>query len=137
MVPSGLIPPAMWWGGPGKHAAQVELDPSSSVPIPTLPPHLLTLVSNLLVPAGQDARSTKLPVSSGPSSSPYIESPHRRLRNGDQTGHLVPGNPTSLHNAGLQFPGNGGCKFGSTRQSSTAGQDKDTGSACSSGIVGE
>jgi hypothetical protein len=30
----------------GKHAAQVDPDPSSSVPIPTLPPHLLTLVSN-------------------------------------------------------------------------------------------
>jgi hypothetical protein len=58
-----------------KHAAQVDPDPSSSVPIPTLPPHLLTLVPNLLEPAGQDARRTKLPVSPGPSCSPYIESP--------------------------------------------------------------
>jgi hypothetical protein len=57
-------------GGPGKRATQVETDPSSSVSIPTLPPHLLTLVSNLLRSAGQDARSTKLPVSPGPSGSP-------------------------------------------------------------------
>jgi hypothetical protein len=58
----------------GKRAAQVDPEPSSSVPIPTLPPHLLRLVSNLLKPASQDARSTKLPVSPDPSGSPYIES---------------------------------------------------------------
>jgi hypothetical protein len=34
-------------GAPGKHASQVDLDPSSLVPIPTLPPHLLTSISNL------------------------------------------------------------------------------------------
>jgi hypothetical protein len=62
-------------GAPGKHTAQVEPDPSSSVPIPTLPPHLSTSVSNLLGPASQDTRSTKLPVSSGPSGSPYINPP--------------------------------------------------------------
>jgi hypothetical protein len=67
-------------GALGKRAAQVDPDPSSSVPIPTLPPHLLTLVSNLLKPAGQNARSSKLPVSPGSSGSPYIKSPPRRLR---------------------------------------------------------
>jgi hypothetical protein len=56
-----------------------------------LPPHLLSLVSNLFKPAGQDARSTKLPVSPAPFGSPYIESPPRRSRSSDQAGHLVPG----------------------------------------------
>jgi hypothetical protein len=78
---------------PGKQAAQVEPDPSFLVPTPTLPPHLQTLVSNSLGPAGQDARSTKLPVSPGPPCSPYIESPPRRLRSRDQTGHAVPSTP--------------------------------------------
>ncbi len=78
---------------PGKQAAQVEPDPSSLVPIPTLLPHLQSLVPNSLGPAGQDARSTKLPVSLGPSYSPYIESPPHRSRSGDQTGHVAPGTP--------------------------------------------
>jgi hypothetical protein len=39
-------------GAPGKQAAQVEPDPSSLVPIPTLPPHLQMLVPNSLRPAG-------------------------------------------------------------------------------------
>jgi hypothetical protein len=70
----------------------VEPDPSSLVPISTLPPHLLTLVSNLLRPAGQDARNTKLPVS--PSlSSPHNNSPPCRSRSRDQTGQLAPGTP--------------------------------------------
>jgi hypothetical protein len=59
-------------GAPGKQASQVEPDPSSLVPIPTLPPYLQTLVFNSIGPVGQDTRSTKLPVSSGPSCSPYI-----------------------------------------------------------------
>jgi hypothetical protein len=59
----------------------VEPDPSSLVLIPTLPPHLQTLVPKSLGPAGQDARSTKLPVSLGPS------------RSGDQTGHVALANP--------------------------------------------
>jgi hypothetical protein len=78
-------------GAPGKQAAQVEPDPSSLVPIPTLPPHLQTLVSNSLGPADQDARSTKLPVSPGPLCSPYIESPPRRSRSGDLMGHVALG----------------------------------------------
>ncbi len=71
----------------------MEPDPSSLVPIPTLPPHPQTLVPNSLGPAGQDARSTKLPVSPGPLHSPYIESPPCRMRSHDQTGHVVPGTP--------------------------------------------
>jgi hypothetical protein len=74
----------------------VEPDPSSSVPIPTLLPHLLTLVSNLLGPAGQDAKRTKLPVPPGLSGSPYIESPSCRLRSIDQARHLAPGTPPPL-----------------------------------------
>jgi hypothetical protein len=66
-------------GAPGKQAAQAEPDQSSLVPIPALPPHLLMLVSNLLVPAGQDARSTKLPVSPG-LSSPHIQSPPLQVK---------------------------------------------------------
>jgi hypothetical protein len=62
-------------GALGKQATQVDLDLSSLVPIPTLPPHLLSLVSHLSRPAGQDSRSAKLPVSPSPSGSPYIESP--------------------------------------------------------------
>jgi hypothetical protein len=69
-------------GAPSKHVTQMEPDPSSSVQIPTPPTHVLTLVSNLLGPEGQDARSTKLPVSPGPSGSPYMESPPRRSRSG-------------------------------------------------------
>ncbi len=63
-------------GAPGKHAAQVDQDPSFLVPIPTLPPHLLSLVLHSSEPMGQDARSAKLPVSPSPSGSPYIEPPH-------------------------------------------------------------
>ncbi len=59
---------------PGKCAAQVDPDPSALVSIPTLPPHLLTLVSNLFEPVGQDIRSTKLPVSPGLSGFPYTKS---------------------------------------------------------------
>ncbi len=51
------------------------------------------MVSNSLSPVGQGARSTKLPVSLGPSGSPYIDSPPRRLRSGDHTGQLAPGTP--------------------------------------------
>jgi hypothetical protein len=91
-------------GAPSKQAAQVEPDPSSLVLIPTLPPHLQTLVPNPLGPAGQDARSTKLPVSPGPSCSPYIESPPRRLRSGDQTGHVVPGTPPPFTMQDSNFP---------------------------------
>ncbi len=71
----------------------MEPDPSSSVPIPTLPPHLQTLVSNSLGPVGQVARSTKLPVSLGPLCSSYIKSPPRRSRSGDQTGHMALSTP--------------------------------------------
>jgi hypothetical protein len=78
-------------GAPGKCTTQVEPDLSSSILIPTLPPNLLTLVSNLLGPAGQDARRTKLPVSRGPSGSPYIEALPCRSRSGHQAGHLAPG----------------------------------------------
>jgi hypothetical protein len=84
-------PQQHYGGAPGKHAAQVEPDPSSSVPIPTLSSHLLILVFNLLGPAGQDARSTKLPVSPGLPGSLYIESPPCKSRSGDHTGHLAPG----------------------------------------------
>jgi hypothetical protein len=71
----------------------MEPDPSSLVPIPTIPPHLQMLVFNSLGPVGQDARSTKLPESPGLSCSPYIKSPPHRLRSGDQTGHMAPGTP--------------------------------------------
>jgi hypothetical protein len=80
-------------GAPGKRVAQVELDPSSLVPIPTLPLHLQTLVPNSLGSAGQDTRSTKLPESPGPSCSPYIKSSPCRLGSGDQMGHVAPGTP--------------------------------------------
>jgi hypothetical protein len=88
------IPQQRDGGAPGKQVAQVELDPSSLVPIPNLPPYLQMLVSNSLGPAGQDARSTKLLESLGPSCSPYIESPPRRLRSREQTRHVVPGTPS-------------------------------------------
>jgi hypothetical protein len=91
--------------------AQVELAPSSLVPIPTLPPHLQTLVSNSLGPAGQDTRSTKLPVSPGPLCSPYIKSPPRRLRSGDQTGHVVPGTPPPFTMQDSYFPAMGGASL--------------------------
>jgi hypothetical protein len=51
------------------------------------------LVPNSLGPAGQDAKSTKLPVSLGLLCSPYIKSPPHRLRSGDQTGHVALGTP--------------------------------------------
>jgi hypothetical protein len=98
-------------GAPGKRAAQVEPDRSSSVPIPTLPSHLLTLISNSLGPVGQDARSTKLLVSPGPSSSPYIKSPLCRSRSGDQTGQLVPGTPPPFTMLDSNFPEMGGACF--------------------------
>jgi hypothetical protein len=82
----------------------MEPDPSSLVSIPTLPPHLQTLVSNSLSPAGQDARSTKLPESPGPSCSPYIESPPCRLRSGDQMGHVAPGTPPPFTKRDFNFP---------------------------------
>jgi hypothetical protein len=94
-------------GAPDKRAAQVEPDPSSSVLMPTLPPHLQMLVSNSLCPAGQDARSTKLPVSLGPSCSPYIEFPHRRSRSRDQMGHVAPGTPPSFIMQDSNFPAMG------------------------------
>ncbi len=71
----------------------MEPDPSSLVSIPTLPPHLQMLVPNSLGPASQNARSTKLPVSLGPSCSPYIKSPPCRSRSRDQTGHVALGTP--------------------------------------------
>ncbi len=66
------------------------MEPNSAflVPIPTQ-----TLVSNSLGQAGQDARITKLPESPGPSCSPFIKSPCRKLRSGDQMVHVVPGTP--------------------------------------------
>jgi hypothetical protein len=89
----------------------VEPDPSSLVPIPTLPPHLQTLVSNSLSPADQDARSTKLPVSPGPSCSPYIKSSSRRSRSRDQTGHEVPGTPPPFTIQNSNFPAMRGASF--------------------------
>jgi hypothetical protein len=89
----------------------VELDPSSSVPIPTLPPHLKTLVSNSLGPAGQDARSTKLPVSLGPLCSLYIESSPCRSRSRDQTGHVAPGTPPPFTMQDSYFPATGGASL--------------------------
>ncbi len=71
----------------------MEPDPSSLVLIPTLPPHLHTLVSNSLGPEGQDTRSNKLPVSLRLLCSPYTKSPPRRMRSGDQMGHVAPGTP--------------------------------------------
>ncbi len=81
--PAAQSPQQRDGGAPGKQAAQVEPDTSSLVPIPTLPPHLQTLVTNSFGPAGQDARSTKLPVSPGPLCSPYIKSPPCRSRSRD------------------------------------------------------
>jgi hypothetical protein len=98
-------------GAPGKQATQVEPDPSSLVPIPTLPPHLQMLGSNSLGPAGQDARSTKLLVSPGPSCSPYIKSPPCRLRSGDQTGHVVLGTPPPFTMQDSNFPAMGGASL--------------------------
>ncbi len=91
-------------GAPGKRAAQVEPDPSSWVLIPTLPPHLQTLVPNSLGPAGQGARSTKLPGSPGPLCSPYIKSPPRRSRSRNQTGHVAPGTPPPFTMQDSDFP---------------------------------
>jgi hypothetical protein len=88
----------------GKCAAQVDPHHSSLVPIPTLPPFLLTLVPNLLKLAGQDARSTKLLVSPGPSGSPYIEPPPCRSRSSDQVGHLAPGSPPLFTVLDSDFP---------------------------------
>jgi hypothetical protein len=82
----------------------VEPNPSSLVPIPTLPPHLQTLVPNSLGPAGQDARITKLLVSLSPPCSPYIKSPPHRLRSGDQTGHVAPGAPPPFTMQDSDFP---------------------------------
>ena len=82
----------------------MEPDPSSSVPIPTLPSHLFTLVSSLLGLAGQDSRSTELLVSPGPSGSPYIESPPRRSRSKDQAGHVPPGSLSPFKMLDSNFP---------------------------------
>ncbi len=98
------LPSKVMGGAPGKQAAQVEPDPSSFVPIPTLPPHLQTLGSNSLGPAVQDARNTKLPVSPGPSCSPYIQSPPRRSRSRDQTGHVAPSAPPLFTMQDSNFP---------------------------------
>jgi hypothetical protein len=91
-------------GAPGKQAAQVEPDPSSLVPIPTLPPHLQLLVSNSRGPAGQDARNNKLPVSLGPSCSPYIKAPPIRSRSREQRGHVMPGIPPPFTMQDSNFP---------------------------------
>ncbi len=82
----------------------MEPDPSSLVLIPTLPPHLQSLVPNSLGLASQDTRSTKLPVSPGPLCSPYIESPPCRWRSGDQTGHVAPGTPPLFTKQDSNFP---------------------------------
>ncbi len=106
-------------GAPSKSATQVDLDPSTLVLIPTLPPHLLTLASNSLVPAAQDARSTKLPVSLGPSCSPYTESPPRRSRSGDQTRHVALGTPPPFTMLDSYFPTMGGASFESPNSGPT------------------
>jgi hypothetical protein len=69
------------------------------------------LVPNSLSPAGQDARSTKLPVSLGPSCSPYIQAPPRRLSSGDQTGHVAPGTPPPFTMQDSNFPVMGGASL--------------------------
>jgi hypothetical protein len=109
--PAAQSPQQREGGAPRKQAAQVEPDPSSLVPIPTLPPHLQTLVSNSLGPASQDARSTKLPVSLGPLCSPYIKSPPCRSRSGDQMGHVVPGTPPPFTMQDSNFPVMGGASL--------------------------
>jgi hypothetical protein len=89
---------------PGKQDAQVDPDLSSLVPIPTLPPHLLSLVAHSSGWAGQDARSAKLPVSPPPSGSPYIKSPPSRPRSGGQDGYLVPCSLLPFKMLDLDFP---------------------------------
>jgi hypothetical protein len=84
-------------GASGKQAAQVDPDPSSLVPIPTLPLNSLSLVPHSSGLAGQDARSAKLPVSPSPSGSTYIKSPPCR-----PSAVL----PASLQDVGLGFHGN-------------------------------
>ncbi len=82
----------------------MEPDPSSLVPIPTLPPHLQTLVSNSLGPACQDVRSTKLLVSPGPSCSPCIESSPHRVRSEDHLGHVTLGTHPPFTMQDSNFP---------------------------------
>ncbi len=89
----------------------MEPDSSSSVPIPALPPHLQMLVSNSFGPTGQDARSTKLLVSPGPSCSSYIKSPPRRSRSRDQTGHVAPGTLPPFTMRDSDFPAMGGASL--------------------------
>ncbi len=85
----------------------MEPDPSSLVLIPTLPPHLQMLASNSLGPEGQNARSTKLPVSLGLLCSPYIKPLPCRLRSRDQMGHLAPGTPPPFTMQDSNFPAMG------------------------------
>jgi hypothetical protein len=98
-------------GAPGKRASHVEPDPSSLVPIPTLPTHLQTLVSNSFGPMGQDARSTKEPVYPGPLCSSYIEYPPRRSRSRDQMGHLALGTLPPFTIQDSNFPAMGGASL--------------------------
>jgi hypothetical protein len=97
MLPHGTqlldLPSNVMGGAPGKQATQVEPNPSSLIPIPTLPPHLQMLAPNSLGPAGQDTRSTKLLVSPSPLCSPYIESSPHRSRSVDQMEHEALGTP--------------------------------------------
>jgi hypothetical protein len=86
-------------------------NPPALVLIPTLPPHLQTLVPNSLGPAGQNTRSTKLPVSLGMLCSLYIKSPPHRSRSRDQTGHVAPGTPPAFTMQDSNFPTMGGASL--------------------------
>jgi hypothetical protein len=120
---------------PWKQAAQVDLDPSSLVPIPTLPPHLLSLVPHSSRLGGQDARSAKLPVSPSPSGSPYIKSPPHRLGSGGQDGYLEPCSLLPFKMLDPDFPAMEGASLAPWDPVVLqVREDKDAGTACGSSI---
>jgi hypothetical protein len=105
------LPSNMKMGHQANKLPRWSQTPPPRFQFPPFPHHLQMLVSNSLGPAGQDAKSTKLPVSPGPSCSPYIKSPPRRSSSRDQTGHVAPGTPPPFTMQDFDFPTMGGASF--------------------------
>jgi hypothetical protein len=120
-------------GAQRKQATQVDLDPSSLVPIPMPPPPIYFIMRTSSGPAGHDAKDVKPPVSLPPSGSPYIESPpctKKRCPGGVFSAVL----PAPLQNVEFRFSGNIGGKSGFVGSCHIACKDKDAGTACGNGI---
>jgi hypothetical protein len=101
------------------------------------PPSLANIGLQLFKPAVQDARSTKLPVSPGPSGSPYIKSPPHRSRSKDQAGQLALGSLPPFTMLDSDFPAMEGASLAPRNPGLLQVRTRNTCSACGSGIGGE